>query len=203
MTEIEDYGQDARRALGADRWPILEAPAHVKPVPGLYAIHAHEPTWAELGLDYRAGIPLYVGKSEGSLVARELGEHFAIDPAVPARTGNSTIRRSIAALLRAPLSLRAVPRNKANPGHFANYGLEPDADLRLTDWMHDRLTLAVWTMPAQLEVVHLERVEVDVIRAWNPPLNIRDNPGRLHPLRLARAVMAAEARSWTPDNSPP
>lgn len=198
MTQIKELGREARHSLGAARWPILDAPAHVDPVPGLYAIHAHEATWSELRIEHRPGIPLYVGKSERSLVDRELGEHFAIDPAVPARTGGSTVRRSFAALLRETLRLHGVPRNKSNPGHFPNYGLEPDADERLTEWMHDRLAIAIWTMPPSLPIARLEEVETDVIRTWTPPINIRRNPERLRNLRVARAIMADEARAWMP-----
>lgn len=196
MTEIEELGRDARHALGADRWQIIDAPAHIDPVPGLYAIHADSEAWRELRIDHRPGVPLYVGKSETNLVDRELGEHFAIDPALPARTGGSTVRRSFAALLRETLQLHGVPRNKSNPGHFPNYGLEPDADERLTRWMHDRLAIAVWPLPSILPIIRLEEVETDVIRAWTPPINIRRNPGRLRNLSLARSIMADEARAW-------
>ena len=69
---------------------------------------------------------------------------------------------------------------------------------RLTVWMHARLTLAVWPMPSSLPISDLEAVEVDAIRAWTPPLNIRDNPAHLRRLRMARAAMAAEAKAWVP-----
>jgi hypothetical protein len=59
-----------------------------------------------------------VGKSEDSLVEREIWQHLAIDSAVQAWTGGSTVRRSFAALLREPLQLRRVPRNKDNPERF-------------------------------------------------------------------------------------
>jgi hypothetical protein len=190
-----------RTVLREVGWPILDAPAHVPAVPGLYAIHASKESWAELGLDYRPDLPLYVGKSESSLVDRELGQHFAIDPAVAARTGGSTVRRSFAALLRQPLRVSGVPRNKTNPERFANFGLEPDADERLTAWMHSTLTLVVWPMPTNLALADLGSVEVNVIRAWRPPINIRDNPGRLSHLQVARAALASEAKAWAEDHA--
>lgn len=196
MTAIEAHGTNARIALSAARWPIVDAPAHVDPVPGLYAIHASGEGWAELGLEYRADVPLYVGMSKSSLVTRELGQHFAIDPEVPARTGGSTVRRSFAALLRESLQLRGVPRNLARPERPANYGLEPEGDARLTAWMHRSLTLAVWSMPAELPLSQLESVETDVIRTWTPPLNIRRNPARLRRLSVARQALANDARAW-------
>lgn len=110
----------------------MEASAHVEPVPGLYAIHAGGEAWVELGLEHRPDIPLYVGMSKSSLVTRELGQHFAIGPEVPARTGGSTVRCSFAALQCEPLQLRGVPRHQERPERPANYGLESEGDARLT-----------------------------------------------------------------------
>ena len=64
--------------------------------------------------------PLYVGKAEDSLVARDLRQHFT-----DGRTGSSTLRRSIAALLHDSMGLRGIPRNPQKPGYFSNYGLSP------------------------------------------------------------------------------
>jgi hypothetical protein len=196
LSAVETHGANARAALSAVRWPIVDAPPHVDPLPGLYAIHATGEAWADLGLEHRPDVPLYVGMSKSSMVTRELRQHFAIDPEVPARTGGSTVRRSFAALLREPLHLRGVPRNLGRPERPANYGLEPDGDARLTAWMHRTLTLAVWPMPAELPLSRLESVETDVIRAWTPPLNIRRNPGRLRRLSAARQILADDARAW-------
>lgn len=132
METTETYGEDARSILCSAGWSILAASEHVRSVPGLYSIHAAAEVWSELGLVHRAGIPLYVGKSESSLADRELGQHFAIDPAVQARTGSSAVRRSFAALLREPLGLRGVPRNTDKPERFANFGLEAEGDHILT-----------------------------------------------------------------------
>jgi hypothetical protein len=196
MTTIETYAIEARGALSKPGWAILDAPQHVRSVPGLYSIQATSNVWRELGLDYRTDVPLYVGKSESSLAARELGQHFAIDLSKTARTGGSTVRRSFAALLREPLGLRGVPRNKEKPERFANFGLDPDDDRSLTRWMHEHLALTVWVKPDDLSFSALKAVEVNVIRSWTPPLNIQDNPGRLPHLRLARAHLAAEAKAW-------
>ncbi|MGO4102634.1 GIY-YIG nuclease family protein [Leifsonia sp. YAF41] len=196
MATIETYGYEARGILSSAGWSILDAQEHVRPVPGPYSIHAAAEVWRELGLLHRADIPLYVGKSESSLVGRELGQHFAIHPARQVRTGSSTVRRSFAALLCEPLGLRGVPRNKDKPERFANFGLEPEGDRKLTLWMHAHLTLSVWPMPMELVVSKLEAVEVDVIQSWRPPLNIKDNPDRLQCLREARARLAAEAHAW-------
>jgi hypothetical protein len=135
-----------------------------------------------------------VGKSEDDLVTRDLKTHFAIERGDRSTTGSSTVRRSFAALLREPLELSGVPRNKSKPGHFSNYALEDYADGRLTDWMHKYLTIAVWPKPAGLGLT-LTEVEKRVLQRWGPPLNLTHVPAPLQQLRSARAVMAAEARA--------
>ncbi|MFJ4027627.1 GIY-YIG nuclease family protein [Paenarthrobacter sp. NPDC089989] len=180
------------RTLSGEHWPITRAKERVRPVPGLYAIYGNIGAWIDLGLDPQPGTALYVGKSEDNLVRREVDTHFAADSAKKPATGSSTVRRSFAALLRDPLSLDAVPRNPDKPGHFSNYGLTPDGDARLTAWMHEHLSLAVWEMPAWL-AGQLAAVEIEVIQHWAPPLNIKNNPHSLPRLRLARELMARQA----------
>jgi hypothetical protein len=103
------------------------------------------------------------------------------------------VRRSFAALLRKHLSLTGVPRNLANPGHFGNYGLSPADDERLTRWMRDRLEIAVWPTDAHRALVDLE---TEVLRRWNPPINIAkvQHPSRPF-LQAERKVMADQARA--------
>ena len=196
MNSIEwDPAVEAMGALAEPGHTILEAAARIPNAPGLYAVHGQPETWRMLGLEARGpGIPLYLGKSEDDLVRRDLKTHFAIDRGVRSTTGSSTVRRSFAALLREPLQLRGVPRNRSKPNHFSNYALEQDADDRLSDWMHKHLTLAVWPKPAGLEL-SLAEVEKRVLRRWGPPLNLTHVPTPLERLRAARAVVAAEARA--------
>jgi hypothetical protein len=191
-----DHAVDAMGALAGPGHTIPDAHDHIPNAPGLYAVHAEPGTWGMLGLEgHDPEIPLYVGKSEDDLVTRYLKTHFAIERGDRSTTGSSTVRRSFAALLREPLELRGVPRNKSKPGHFSNYALEEDADDRLTDWMHKHLTIAVWPKPVGLNLT-LAEVEKRVLRQWGPPLNLTHVPAPLQQLRSARAVMAAEARTW-------
>lgn len=168
--------------------PLDEAAAAVPNCPGLYAIYGDAATWLELGLggppDSR---PLYVGKAEQSLVTRDLRTHFGTG-----RTGQSTVRRSFAALLRDALSLEALPRNPKKPERFANYGLAAGGDERLTTWMLERLSITVWPRNGSSPLVELER---KVLRRWLPALNLKDvqTPWSAR-LRGARKVMAEDAR---------
>jgi hypothetical protein len=194
-----DLNEAAATALTGKRWAIVQAVQHVPAGPGLYAIYGDDEAWRDLGLFAKQAAPLYVGKAEDSLVSRDLKGHFAAGARTIARTGSSTVRRSFAALLRETLDLRAVPRNRDNPGHFTNYGLTTSDDEQLTRWMHARLSIAVWPAPVGLEVP-LADIETAMIRRFVPPMNLAKNPGKLARLSQARRVMASEAANWRPEN---
>lgn len=192
------HSDDAITALSGPRYSIVDAPRHVPPLPGLYAVYGDAEAWTALSLEPKPDLPLYVGKAEDSLARRELQGHFAVNPGRRAQTGSSTVRRSFAALLRDFLGLHAQPRNPAKPGYFANYGLTDASDAALTEWMHARLSIAVWPTPVPL-TKPLVSVERAAIRHWTPPLNLSENPRPAPGLKAARAVMAAEARAWKPN----
>lgn len=195
--ELQDLFASSFAALTGERWSMTDAPHHVPSAPGLYAIFGDEQAWRDLQLAPEPDQPLYIGKAEESLVSRDLAGHFATSTTSKPQTGSSTVRRSFAALLRETLSLRAVPRNLQKPGYFASYGLAEPGDLRLNEWMHARLTLAVWPAPAGM-TSPLADVETRLIERLAPPINIDKNPHKLARLSAARKVMAAEAARWRP-----
>lgn len=183
---------DAVRVLVAPGLRIEDAATAVPSSPGLYAFHGGDSVWQELSLgpppDDR---PLYVGKSESSLSARDVRTHFATG-----RTGSSTLRRTLAALLVDELDLVACPRNPATPGHFSNFGLEPEGDERLSRWMAEHLRLIVW--PSPIGIV-LNDVETAVLQALVPPLNLSKVVTPWKPMiSSARKRMAAGAKAWSP-----
>ncbi|MQA92620.1 MAG: hypothetical protein GEU90_20755 [Gemmatimonas sp.] len=191
---MTDYTEDAIAALSGARARLLRDQIGKVPArPGLYAIYGHD-VWEELGLgeppDDR---PLYVGKAEDSLATRDIKTHFG-----EGRTGQSTVRRSFAALLAKKLDLHGMPRNPDNPGHFSNYGLSPRDDRRLTDWMKEHLRLAAWPKPRECEVPLID-IEREVLARLEPPLNLKDviTPWAAM-IKAARKSLADEARAWTP-----
>jgi hypothetical protein len=192
--EAWDFADVAMTTLSEEPLRIRDAEDRVPPKPGLYAIYAPVKVAANLGLIVTNGTPLYVGKAERSLAGRDLGTHFATNRTRAARTGGSTVRRSFAALLRDELALQAVPRNANNPDGSANYALTPEGDDRLTDWMHDNLSLAVWPAPQPLPVP-LRGIEKAVIWRWAPPINLTDVPQPNAYLRALRAEMTNESRA--------
>ncbi len=169
-----------------------QAPGSQLDCPGLYAVYADAEVWRQLGLgDPPDERPLYVGKAEDSLVTRDLRTHFAAG-----RTGQSSPRRSFAALLVDELALVAIPRRPADPepGRWTHYALEPDGDERLTGWMREHLRLAAWTCKSPVALGKLERL---VMGELQPPLNLTgvSQPWSAQ-VRDARKVMARAAEEW-------
>lgn len=155
---------------------------------GLYAFHANSTAWVELGLgDPPDDRPLYVGKAEQSLASRDVRTHFGTG-----RTGSSTLRRSLAALLAKRMRLRAIPRNPDKPSHFSNYKLTDAGERKLTEWMQTNLSLTYWkaTPATKLAVVELE-VLADLL----PPLNVQGvRTDWTAELSAARKRLADQAR---------
>jgi hypothetical protein len=197
VTNLDAIRCEASDALAQPR-PLTAAESAVPARPGLYAIYADVATWNELGLgEPPDGRPLYIGKAEDSLVTRDLKTHFG-----DGRTGQSTVRRSFAALLHDTLGLCGVPRNQARPDYFSNYGLAGAHDAALTRWMRDHLQLAIWPKPTDSGFT-LGQVERALLIKLLPPLNLQ---GVVTPwtaqVKAARAVMAEEARAWAADRTP-
>jgi hypothetical protein len=194
--DIDELVETVRAALGGPGLPIDETLAGAVPDRrGLYAIYASAPAWRELGLgDPPDDRPLYVGKAEDSLVSRDLNTHFATG-----KTGRSSARRSLAALLADELELIAMPRRPTNPepSKWTHYALEDPGDGRLTNWMRAHLTLAVWAGPPG---TRLPTVELEAMRAWLPPLNLTSvtTPWTAQ-IKAARAVLAQQAKQWARD----
>lgn len=174
--------------IDGPRHSIARALELVPNSPGLYAIYGDPDAIDALGLG-TVTRPLYVGKAERSLVGRDMRTHFATG-----KTGSSTVRRTVAALLRDQLELHAVPRNLAKPDGSANYAVEAEGDGRLTSWMQRHLSLAFWRRP---DDVVLDEVETLVLEALRPPLNLaKMGTSGDKRVKAARAAMAAEARAW-------
>jgi hypothetical protein len=170
--------------------PIGDARTGVPSRPGLYAVHGDAAVWEQLGLGRPSDArPLYVGKAERSLGSRDVGTHFATG-----KTGQSTLRRSLAGLLADELALEGRPRNRSKPERFANFGLEASGDARLTNWMVSHLGLAVWPSP---DGAVLDSIETAVLAELMPPLNVAKVSTQWRPLvQAGRRRLASQAEAW-------
>jgi hypothetical protein len=132
---------------------------------------------------------LYIGKAERSLRARDWRTHFC-----SGKTHQSTLRRSLAALLGPARGWAYEPRN--GPSRLGapvtriaarNFRLASDAQEReLTDWMHRHLALGWAKRPDEQQLAALEE---RLVREKGPPLNLTHAIGD-----LGRAAKAARAR---------
>lgn len=187
--DLRTIAHDALQALAGRRNARVDAVELAPRMPGLYAFYGDETGWKQLSLTPAFDDqPLYVGKAEKSLNGRDVATHFAVG-----KTGSSTVRRSLAALLVDDLNLVAVPRNLTKPDGSANFSLEPGSDQRLSEWMDSRLKLATWVKP---DGVELNQIETVVLRQLQPPLNLDKVGQPRERLRLARKRMADSARAW-------
>src|SRR4051794_38178083 len=188
---IDQVFDAALESLAGIRHAHADAVLLVPKEPGLYAFYGDDRAWAQLRLSPAFdGQPLYVGKAERSLNGRDVGTHFAAG-----KTGSSTVRRSLAALLVDELALVAVPRNLAQPDGSANFGLDAVSEGSLSSWMEQRLSLATWSKP---EGANLDAIETAVVRRLHPPLNLDKVGEPRKRLREARRRMTDIARAWQP-----
>ena len=190
---IDDLVASALAELARTTHQRSDAVGLVAKSPGLYAFYGDDHAWSDLALTPAfEDQPLYVGKAERSLNGRDVRTHFATG-----KTGSSTVRRSLAALLVKALDLTPVPRNLIRPDGSANFALAADGDARLSMWMDERLSLATWVSPSG---VILDEVETAVVRQLRPPLNLDKVGEPRAELREARRRLAAIARDWTSDD---
>jgi hypothetical protein len=169
---MNSLASSALTALKGPRFSPQEALARAQELqlnrPGLYAVYGDEQVWLALGLGTPPdGRPLYVGKAQDDLASRDLRQHFA-----SGETGRSTLRRTLASLLRRELNLIPHPRgtNPLDSTTRANlFKLESAGEARLTRWMNEALRLAFW--PIKLtNLSALGAVEGEIIRELEPPL---------------------------------
>ena len=163
---------------------------HAEPGPGVYA-------WFLVGASAIGEVstsheqPIYIGKSS-NLAERTFYTHFTTG-----KTGFSTLRRSIGALLKDELGLHPVQRG-AGPSktNFTNYRFTGAGESDLTAWMLEHLHVGV--NPRE----NPAPTERGLIATTRPPLNLTGwpNPNRLRIMELRKAC-ADEAR-WPRPSAP-
>ena len=108
---------------------------------------------------------IYIGQCR-NLVHRIFGQHFSTG-----KTGSSALRRSLGALLKHELSLKAIPRA---PGplerNVLNYRFDPDSEDRLTKWMCHHLEVGVHASP------NYDALEHSLVQRFRPLLNLTTWP---------------------------
>ena len=163
--------------------------ADLPDAPGCYVLVADPQAVHELGLKCEAGpAGLYVGKAEDSIHRRVFGGHLLEN-----RSGSSTHRRSVGALLRKQLRLSPQPRsdNPKDRRRFKNYKFDPAGEVKLSKW------IAAHVRVVAIECLNPKATEDRLICELRPPLNLTGWPNPDRPMikeaRRECAGLAEEA----------
>ena len=137
--------------------------------PGIYAVgftSGHFPFPA--GEDIvKKGEIIYIGKTEKSQRSRDAHTHFK-----SGRTGSSTLRRSLGAILRKELNLKPIPRSYSET-RMRVYKFIEVSEIKFTEWMIDNLSLSYHAVFEGDRM--LKYIEKTVIEQLSPILNIQGN----------------------------
>ena len=141
--------------------------------PGIYAIGFNGVRFplASAEVNIKNGVIIYVGKTESSQIERDEKTHFQTGG-----TKNSTVRRSIGAIIREKLHLNPMPRSftEITEKRFTNYCFDKIGEKSLTKWMEDNLSLSFWEYFGL--VSELKGIEICFIHQLKPILNLNNNP---------------------------
>lgn len=159
------------------------APNNLVPLQGMgvYAYFLRKPDTLPGITTDESGI-LYVGMTEDGLDARNHVNHK--------HSGFSTLRRSLGAILKEDLNLRALPRSSgASKSNVRCYRFDEKGEAALTEWMRSNLLVA------QAEVDgHVAAAEHELIIKLQPPLNLKGWPNPQAPnVKALRSACVREA----------
>ncbi|MFB0499069.1 hypothetical protein ABID99_005306 [Mucilaginibacter sp. OAE612] len=132
--------------------------------PGIYAFYLSEAAnFSIFGIGRQL---IYIGIAKHSLNDRDFKQHFNSK-----KTGSSTLRRSIGAILKEELKLKAIPRGGVNDTkRFLNYKFINEQEL--TDWMISNLQIGYWLPIRFLSYEELRLIESELTKVLKPTLDL-------------------------------
>lgn len=110
---------------------------------------------------------LYIGKTEKSQKSRDADTHFKTG-----KTGSSTVRKSIGALLSQTQKITPIIRSLSDveKGRTSHYKFDETSEEIVTQWMMDHLAVSFFEYPKSKEEIDL--LETKLIKSVYPVLNI-------------------------------
>ncbi len=144
---------------------------------------------------------LGLGKSnELEIVFMGENDRFRRDM-IEENTGNSGIRRSLAAMLSMLLELKAKPASEdpADLDRFDNYALIKVSEEKLSDWMKKNLYIGHIAVPA----ADVEKYIQAMVDCNAPVFNLRNNKGNQFgsEVKHYRKIMTEQARLYEAENA--
>nr|WP_299338213.1 hypothetical protein [Allomuricauda sp.] len=145
--------------------PVSEI-EHLPTKQGIYAYFLN--STKDLGMFGKNGEVIYVGLAEKSLHGRDTLSHLA-----SGKTGWSSFRRSIGAILKKELELIAIRRDLNGSKLRADkYKFTREGETKLTEWMFDNLKFGYWVSEIPLPKTELRNLEEKVILKMKPKLDL-------------------------------
>lgn len=161
-----------------------------QPVPGVYFLYLKNRDALPLSDLPEDGL-IYIG-SAANLAERLLGGHFC-----DGQTGHSTIRRTLGAILKEQLKLRAIPREPgSSDDDCTHYRFTDDSERSLTQWMRENLEACVSPLDEDWR-----KAEKRLIAELQPSLCLKGWPNpRRRPVKDLRKLCVDEARGIDSDH---
>ena len=110
---------------------------------------------------------IYIGKTEKSQKSRDAQTHFK-----SGKTGSSTLRRSLGAILREDLGLQPIPRSKTE-SRMRDYKFIEESEKQLTQWMMKNLSISFFEICEGKRLIR--NTEIYIIQELKPILNLTHN----------------------------
>lgn len=151
--------------------------------PGIYAFQFIGSSFPLVGYNPNPYEVVYIGKTESSQQSRDADTHFA-----DGKTGSSTVRRSLGALLLYKLKLKPLPRSETDieKGRTTFYVFDKHSEKKLTKWMKNNLTMTF--VEFEGAKVELDDLETILIKKFEPVLNIdHKNPNNPYSETIKKA----------------
>jgi len=137
---------------------------------------------------------IYVGISKQNLNSRDIKTHFNSK-----RTGASTLRRSLGAILKVDFNLTAYPRSKKRTKQdIYCYKFNAAGEDKLTEWMLNNLLVGYCAFTNRIEYEFLRNYEEDIFKILHPSLDLDRRTRQLNvyypELDRLRKICRTEAR---------
>lgn len=160
-------------------------------LPGIYALSFIGQHFPLKGFVLPKNKIIYIGKTESSQQSRDANTHFK-----SGKTGSSTVRKSIGALLSQSEEIIPIIRSITDieKGRTSHYKFDAASEEKVTQWMLDNLAVSFYEYPASKQEIN--ELETDLITLLKPVLNIdaknSTNPelARIRTLRKKLGIIA-------------
>ncbi len=143
---------------------------------------------------------IYIGISE-NLNGRDIKQHLK-----DGKTGWSSLRRSIGAILKNDLNLIAIKRDKKSKKLRADkYKFSDEGEKKLTKWMLSNLEMGFWYSTSNLSIEELRSEEEKLTIRLKPTLDLDKRTKKYNPfadqLDNLRELCRNEVKKLIPENT--